>query len=195
MQFSDFINPANLALVAGFVLCGPAQAENHGTQSTRVASLTAGLFCAPEDGARREAPDTLAGWIHVPEAPIELIAEGQVVPARIGVGFGVRYSLTDTSPTEIRYTVTHPPMPPSGQTSQSWNSFVSPGGLDTALFQFDYDEELQPGDWSFSASTEGEVLFTVEFTILPSVDLPSMAGLCGNASLLSSIPGTRAAAG
>jgi hypothetical protein len=182
------------ALVAGFVLSGTAQADEHVILSARIASLTAGLFCAPEDGDRRAAPDTMAGWIHVPDAPVAMVAEGQVAPALIGLGFGVRYTLRDGGDAFVRYTVTHPPMPPTGITTQSWESFVASGSIDTTFFQFDVEDELQPGDWGFAASIDGTEIFNVGFTVRPAAELPGLLGLCQGGALLSLNQTDRAAA-
>jgi hypothetical protein len=163
--------------------------------SDRVIDLRAGLFCAPPEGDRRPAPDTLSGWVHVPDQPVQMIAEGREAPAVLGLGFGVRYLLDTTVPLELRYTVTHPPMPPTGATRQSWVGNVLPGNTDTVFFQFDIEDELQPGPWSFSASANGQALFSVAFTVRPAAELPGLAGLCRDGSLLSVIPSTRAEAG
>ncbi len=186
------INPV---LVAGFIMSGAAHAQEGIVLSPRVATLTAGLFCAPEEAGRRPAPDTIIGWVHEPDAPIEMIAEGQVLPAMLGLGFGVRFTLSDTGDTDIRYTVTHPPMPPSGATTQSWDGYISTGFTGTALFQFDTTEELQLGDWQFSAASNGETLFSVDFTIRPASALPGMLGLCSHGDMLSFNQTSHAAAG
>lgn len=185
---------AGFALVAGLAN-GGAQADAHFEVSPRVSTLVAGLFCAPPEGERRPAPDTIAGWIHAPDAPVEMIAEGQVVPAVIGLGFGVRYLRADDQDARVHYTVTHPPMPPSNLTEQSWDSPVSAGYIDSAFFQFDIEDELQPGDWSFRASIGGEQLFDVGFTVRPASELPHLAALCRGGTLLSFNQSARAAAG
>lgn len=186
---------AFLALVAGFVASGPALADDHLILSPRVASLTAGLFCAPPEGERRPAPDTTAGWVHVPDEPVEMVAEGQVAPALLGMGFGVRYTLRDVADARIRYIVTHPPMPPGGATVESWESTVSAGYADTTFFQFDFEHELLLGDWTFAASIEGDEIFSVGFTVRPAAAVPALLGLCQGGALLSLSPTDRAAAG
>lgn len=186
---------AGPALGAGFVLTGVARADEHIVLSPLVTSLTAGLFCAPEDGDRRPAPDTMAGWIHVPDTPVEMVAEGQIAPALLGTGFGVRFTLAGTQAARMRYTVTHPPMPPSGMTAQSWETDVVAGFVDSAFFQFDYAHELQPGDWSFRASIGDQQIFDVGFTVRPAAQVPSLVGLCQGGAYLSLNQRSRAAAG
>lgn len=171
------------ALVAG--LCVPAGAEVLGPVSPRVSDLVSGLFCAPEDAGRRLAPGTIAGWVHIPAEPIVMIAEGDVAPTVLGSGFGVRYVLQGTGPVTVRYTVVHPPILPSNQTTESWSSQTQAGDEDSFFFQFDTPEELQPGDWRFSAEVDGEVLFTVGITVRPAADLPDLAHLCRTGDLFS----------
>lgn len=184
---------AGLALVAG--LCHAAQAQVVGAVSPRVADLVGGLFCAPPDGARRDAPDTMSGWIHVPDEPVVMFATGHEAPAVLGLGFGVRFRLTGAGDALVRYTVTHPPMPPTATTAQSWTSLLPAGNTDSAFFQFDTTNELQPGDWAFTIEADGEVMFTMAFTVRPPSDLPELAARCRDGSLLSFSPATRAAAG
>ncbi len=133
--------------------------------------------------------------MHVPDTPVQLVAPGNVAPAVLGLGFGVRFRLADGAETQMRYTVTHPPMPPQGTTRQQWNSVVGGGDVDTAFFQFDIPEELQPGDWQFSVEADGEALFTMAFTIRPAAELPALAALCRGGALLSLSRAGRAATG
>jgi len=63
------------------------------------------------------------------------------------------------------------------------------------FFQFDFENELQPGDWRIAAMIDGEVAFDVGFTVRPASDLPEMVGLCQGGSLLSLNQTRRAAAG
>ncbi len=186
---------AGPVLVAGLCLSGAAPGQPVGAVSPRVADLTLGLFCAPPEGDRRPAPDTMAGWVHVPDQPVEMIAEGNAAPAVLGLGFGVRFRLADGAPAITCYSVTHPPMPPSGITTQRWEGAIGAGATDTVFFQFDTPEELQPGDWTFSATADGEVLFTVAFTVTAPAALPDLARLCQGGALFSLSRGTPAAAG
>lgn len=185
---------AGLTLVA-VVGAGSVQADPALRQSARVAELAFGLICPPPDGARRPAPDTMSGWVHVPSEPIERRAEGRRVPAVLGIGFGVWYLLSDTEALGVRYTVTHPPMPPEGVTTQSWDVTITPGNASSVFFQFDHVDEVQPGDWTISARAEGAEVFAVGFTVVPARDLPALAQLCAQDGLLSFSRSIRAAAG
>lgn len=188
---------SNPVLVAGFVLCGAvtAAADTAITLSPQVTMLVPGLFCAPEDRNRRDAPDTLAGYVYEPLEPVEMVAEGQLVPAMIGLGFGVRFALSDTDNVALQYTVTHPPMPPSNTTVQRWDGSLQGGNIGTVFFQFDITAEMQPGDWNLSATRDGAPVFHVGFTVRPASELPGLVGLCQGGSLLSLSQTSRAAAG
>ncbi|PVH29084.1 DUF3859 domain-containing protein [Pararhodobacter oceanensis] len=186
---------AGPALVAGLGMGGAALADPAMILSEQIGEMTAGLFCAPPEGDRRPAPDTISGWIHVPEAPIQMVAEGQRAPALLGMGFGVRFTVTAPEAERIDYVITHPPIPPSGVTSQSWSDAVTTGFSETMFFQFDYADELQLGDWTLNASLDGEPLFEVGFVVEPAQALPALVDLCRGGSLLSLNPESRAARG
>lgn len=168
-------------------LAGPVGAQIVGDVSPRVASVQGGLFCAPAAAGRRPAPETMSGWIHVPDEPVVMFATGFQAPAVLGLGFGVRYQMAPGASASVRYTVTHPPIPPSGITTQHWNGTVSGDETDTAFFQFDIPEEMQTGDWSFTITADGETLFTAAFTVTRPEDLPALANQCRNGSLLSAL--------
>ncbi|HHX89405.1 MAG TPA: DUF3859 domain-containing protein [Paracoccus sp.] len=173
-----------LSLAAVFAI--PATAEPEMRLAPEVAGLVRGLICAPPEGGRREAPDTSAGWIHVPATPIEILQEGATAPALLGTGFGVRYTLEGAgAPLPVRYIVGHPPLPPAGITRQSWESFVLPGTPEQGFFQFDLEQELQPGSWSFAAQSGSRELFHVTFDVVAPETVPHLTGLCRGANLLA----------
>ena len=178
-----------LSLAAVFAIpatAEPATAEPGMRLAPEVVGLVRGLICAPPEGGRREAPDTSAGWIHVPAAPIEILQEGFTAPALLGTGFGVRYILEGAgAPLPVRYTVGHPPLPPAGTTRQSWDSFALPGTPEQVFFQFDIEDELQPGSWSFAAHSGPHELFHVAFDVVAPDTVPHLTGLCRGANLLA----------
>lgn len=98
------------------------------------------------------------------------------IPARIGVRFGVSYQisnlLTDDG-TDVLHTVVyrHPPIPlPSGGTSTVNERLgtrpVSDGkAKGTAVYAFDEDYELAPGQWEISIVYKGLTLCSQRFTV------------------------------
>jgi hypothetical protein len=153
--------------------------------SAQVDSLQRGLFCATDGGGRMEAPDTEFGWIHVPAEPVAMRAPGAVAPAVLGIGFGVDYTLSGADPVLVRHVVEHPPMPPSGRVSQSWESWVLGGVPEVVFFQFDIAEELLPGRWTFAAQAGDSEVFHAAFDVVPPERAPHLAGLCAGGDLLA----------
>lgn len=174
---------AETALVLALLLPVAAAAEPR--LSGRIDALITGLFCAPDETGRREAPDTMSGWIHVPDEPVEMVAEGVVAPAVLGLGFGVRFRRAGTDLTDIRYEVSHPPMSASGITRQGWDSLSMGGEWDAIFFQFDEPDELVTGTWAFSAWVGGEELFHMPFTVVEPGQVPELADLCRGGAMLS----------
>lgn len=181
-------DPAGLALLALLALAaGPAAAGPR--LGPGLDWLVQGLFCAPPEGARLEAPGTIAGWIHVPDAPIEMVAQGAMAPAILGMGFGVWFQRAGTDAMVLRHVVTHPPMTAAGITRQTWESVSEGGQPDAIFFQFDLPEELVPGEWTFQAFAGETELFHVPFTVVPAEQMPEVAGLCRPGTLLSRLAG------
>jgi len=173
-----------LALAVAFSATG-AMAEPPLRLSSQVIEFTRGLICAPPEGGRRDAPDTASGWIHVPDAPIRIRLEGTTAPALLGTGFGLRFLVDGDAPFAVRYVVHHPPMPPTGMIRQSWESVVMPGIPEQVFFQFDVEDELLPGAWSFTAESDGMELFHAGFDVVAPGQVPHLTGLCLNEDMLA----------
>lgn len=157
---------------------GGASAEPPLRLSAMVVALERGILCASAEGGRMAAPDTEHGWIHVPDEPVTLRRRGALVPAVLGLGFGVDYTLAGSEPVLIRYVIEHPPLPPSGRQRQSWESWVIGGAPEIVFFQFDHEAELLPGRWSFAGLAGEEEVFFAAFDIVPPAAAPHLAGLC-----------------
>ncbi len=175
--------PALAALV--LLAAVPARAEPVLQRSDLVETLAQGLFCATSETGRMEAPDTEFGWIHIPEEPIAMRQRGSVAPAVLGIGFGLEYTLTGDAPILIRHVVEHPPMPASGRTRQSWESWALGGVPEIIFFQFDLEEELLPGRWTFIALAGEAEVFRAGFDVVPPDAAPHLAGLCSGGDLLA----------
>lgn len=147
----------------------------------------AGVLCAQDSGVSREAPDTVAGTTHVIEDAPPFVSDGRLVPAVIGIGFGVRSSVVSPLGLDgVTMTVTHPPFSGSGATEQSFVTVVGgQGDPGITFYQFDYGYELALGDWTMIARLGDDVLYEVTFTVVPPSALPDLAGVCGYLDLLS----------
>ncbi|MFN3280538.1 MAG: hypothetical protein ACK40I_02550 [Tabrizicola sp.] len=163
---------ALLLILAAPLRAGPAVPE----ASADVASLSAGVFCALQAMDQRPAPGTLSGWIHVPDGEIDFHWPGrQVVPAQIGLAFGVKSRLSPGLFLSGEMRVFRP-----GATSpETWDSSFTDTGDQFGFFRFDREDELIPGIWRFEAWAGEQQLYSVEFEVVPAAALPEIAQACG----------------
>ena len=123
------------------------------------------------------------------DTPPELSPLGQVVPALMGLGFGVRGRAADgLDISGATFTVVHPPFPGSGTTEQSWRANYTDNALSTHLYRFDFPHEAQTGTWVMEATFEGELLYRVPFTVVPPEAYPGAKEMCDPEGLLSLAP-------
>ncbi|MCF2905733.1 DUF3859 domain-containing protein [Octadecabacter sp. CECT 8868] len=135
----------------------------------------------------RDAPNTAAGSTLVVEDAPPFVSEGRLVPAVIGVGFGVRAGLQGAlGQDNVVMTVTHPPLIGNGLTKQSFGTSIG-GELTPGItfYQFDYPYELVLGDWTMTAKSNGVTFYQTTFTVVPPETLPDLAAICGYTELLS----------
>lgn len=186
---------AAAVLLAGLLAAAPGGARAGAVTGPGIEWLVQGLFCAPPETGRREAPDTISGWIHVPDAPVTMVAEGTVAPAALGLGFGVRFQRAGSDVALLRFVVTHPPMTAAGIARQGWESWSQAGEPDAIFFQFDLPEELLPGDWTFAAYLGEERLFSAPFTVVPAAEAPELVALCRPGAMMSRLGAAAAGPG
>jgi hypothetical protein len=155
--------------------------------STEVGFFEAGVICAQASNVVRDAPDTLAGSTHVIEDAPPFVSKGGIVPAVLGIGFGVRSGLAmELGQDSVLMTITHPPLGSSGVTQQSFTSNIGSSDAPSVTFyQFDYGYELALGEWVMTASRNGDTLYETTFTVVSPNALPKLAGVCGYLDLLS----------
>ncbi|MGR3796097.1 DUF3859 domain-containing protein [Vannielia sp. SX4] len=184
---------AALLLSAACLAALPAAAQETSADlyinSALVADVTYGLNCAVEITGSIDAPDTDRGAVDVFDIPPELTPIGQVVPALMGLGFGVRARAADgVTISNATFEVFHPPFPGRGTASQSWRATYSDDAHSTHLYRFDFPYEAVTGTWVMQASVEGELLYRIPFTVIPPEDYPGARELCDPAGLLSLAP-------
>lgn len=175
-------------LVGGFAAFGlTASAAQDDFVSPLVGFFEAGVLCAQDAVTVREAPNTVAGTTHVIDEAPPFVSTGRIVPAVIGIGFGVRAGVgSDFSIEDVTMTVSHPPFAGNGATEQSFVTSIGPEGAPGITFyQFDYGYELALGDWTMAAAANGVTFYEVTFTVVPPAALPELAGACGYLDLLS----------
>ena len=164
------------ALAAGLASAEPAPPLHDPV----VARIEAGVFCAWQAMDQRPAPGTLSGWIHVPDGEITFHwPDRQVVPASLGLAFGVKAQLL---PGEFAAYVDMRVYRPGSDLPEIWDSSIGDLSPSIAFFRFDHEHELVPGPWRFEA-WEGETqLYSVEFEVVPAAALPEISQACGATS-------------
>lgn len=166
---------AALALSAGIGGADPAPPKF----DPAVASLRVGVFCALQAMDRRPAPGTLSGWIHVPESEIDFHwPDRQVVPAAIGLAFGVKSVMAPGTFAKGQMRVYRP----GSSAAETWDSTFADTSEQFAFFRFDRTDELIPGLWRFEAWEAETMLYSVEFEVVPAAALPEIAQACGATS-------------
>ena len=144
-----------------------------------VAALKVGIFCAQQAMNQRPAPGTLSGWIHVPEGEIDFHwPDARVVPAQIGLAFGVKSRMAAGVFASGEMHVYRP----GRTTPQTWDSSFTDMSDQFGFFRFDREDELIPGTWRFEAWTGETRLYAVEFEVVPPATLPQIAQACGAVS-------------
>lgn len=170
-----------LALVLPFALILPAGAQQSDNPriGPGVAELVYGLYCAQEPEREDPAPDTASGVINIVPGIPDFQFRQKLVPAEIGIGFGV----LATAPPGVLHdpvtvTVTHPPYPDSGIEVEQWVTDVD-DGLNLMGFSFDHAGELMLGEWTFSAhTTSGDELFFISFQVVAPELMPQVISAC-----------------
>ncbi|MEZ5798944.1 MAG: hypothetical protein R3D63_16600 [Paracoccaceae bacterium] len=147
--------------------------------SPEIAWLETGVFCALQAMDRMPAPGSDSGWIHVPRGQITFHwPDRQVVPASIGIAFGVRAA---ARPGWAGPAVIHV-LRPGRSTPETFETSISDAGGALAFFRFDTQDELLPGLWALEAWQGDTRLYHAEFEVVPASALPEIAQACGATS-------------
>lgn len=162
--------------LSAWALADPA-APSH---ASYIDHLEVGIFCTPRDMGQAPAPGTQSGKVHVPHDMIAFDWPGQqIVPAEIGLSFGVKAELSPGFAVpfgEIRVYV------PGREAPEIWGSSFSDFGPTLSFFSFDREEELLPGLWRLEAWDGAERLYSVTFEVVPAASISRISGACGAVS-------------
>jgi len=151
-----------------------------------ISEIEAGVVCAPDPVDSVPAPDTVAGTTHVIDVEPRFVSVTRVVPAALGVGFGVKSRSTDPAGlAPVTMVLTHPPMGPEKTVEQRFVTRISGQAASLTFYQFDYGYELVPGTWTFTAMQGDAALYSVAFEVVEPHMLPDLATACGYLNLLS----------
>ncbi len=184
------LNPSYALCAVAICLSGAAAFADVPISSVPISddiiSLEAGIVCPPETIGSTPAPGTIAGTTHVIEIEPPFVSNARQVPAVLGIGFGIK-SQTDVvgGLNDITMTVTHPAMGDNDVKLQSFTSRINENAPSLTFYQFDYAYELVEGPWTMTATHEDDVLFQVDFDIVPPDAVPELARVCGYLDLLS----------
>ncbi len=176
--------------IFAFLACLPgpllAQAPLPDLVGDSMASVEAGVICAPETLGVQEAPGTVAGTTHIIAEEPPFVAATRRVPAVLGIGFGIKSRTLDINGLNgVTMTITHPPMGSTGATYQTFSTTIRGTDPSLTFYQFDFDYELLPGIWQLEASFADETLYRTTFEVLPADQVPELAEICGFTELLS----------
>ncbi len=176
------MRPAALlpCLLCAAALTGAAQAQDADPRtSPLLADLVYGVYCAQEPERRDPAPETASGTINIVPAIPDFRFRQRLVPAEIGIGFGVLASAPpDTYLEPVTVTVTHPPYADTGITTERWVTDIDEAP-NLMGFSFDTASELVLGEWTFSAvNAEGEELYFVSFEVVAPELMPQIMSVC-----------------
>jgi hypothetical protein len=171
------------AVAAALIWAAPAAAQDaNPTIGGSVAEMVFGVYCAEPPADRVEAPGTVSGVINIVR-DLPVMQAGQLlVPAELGVGFGV---LVDMQPGrsfgQAIVELTHPPYPTNGVEVETYITDLSDAVTNLVGFSFDHDYELVPGPWTFRVFEGEEEIFEITFEVAPPGTLPPSMSPCAGA--------------
>ena len=114
------------------------------------------------------------------------VSASRIVPATLGVGFGVKaQSEAPAGLSGVLLEVLHPPMGPEGQTRQSFFTSMSGQSPSITFYQFDHPYELVTGQWTIRAYSGEVALLSVTFEVVDPRSVPELAVACNFIDLLS----------
>ncbi|MBL4626948.1 MAG: DUF3859 domain-containing protein [Roseicyclus sp.] len=157
-----------------------AQQVDDPRTSPGIADFIYGVYCAQEPEREDPAPNTASGIINIVPLLPDFRFRQKLVPAEIGIGFGVMV----TAPAGVVHdpvtvTVTHPPYADSGIEVEQWQTDINATGPSLMGFSFDHAGELLLGEWSFSAHTsDGTELFFITFEVVQPELMPHIIRSC-----------------
>lgn len=142
-------------------------------------NITYGVFCAVQTEGTKDAPGTEAGAISLYTDVPDFEWATSVVPAMLGITFGVKVEILNGSDMDnILMSVTHPPFAGSGRVEDAYFTDFEIVNENINAFSFDEPYEMQPGDWVFVATQEGKQIYRMEFKVVDPSVIPTIAGAC-----------------
>ncbi len=138
---------------------------------------TAGVYCEIGSVGKSEAPGTDVGEIDLLEYTPSFQWDTMVVPAQLGLSFGVRSEALGGEVYEnVIIRLSHPAFAETGTTEQVYVSTLD--SLNINAYSFDLTRELAQGPWILQAEWNGQVLYKAEFMVVDPAQLPQIANGC-----------------
>ncbi|GAA5074083.1 DUF3859 domain-containing protein [Roseibacterium beibuensis] len=157
----------------------PSDAADNPRIGALIDEIEWGVYCAQDPVRLEDAPDTAAGTINIVQDLPQIRFEDTVVPAALGMGFGVLARVAEgTDPGPVTVTVTHPPYPGSGITVERWIATMNDTAMSLFGFSFETQDELVTGTWTLIAEANGDELFHIRFEIVPPDFARPMVAAC-----------------
>ena len=152
---------------------------------TRLSTIEYGLFCDQGTTTREDAPNTTLGYIENISGEVVFRNHGTIVPAQMGMNFGVKSSALGATAIDVLVRTTHPAFSVDGSTVGEWQGEISAGELTYKGFGFDFPYEMALGDWVLETYKGDILLYRVEFTVVDPKTVPWLAQMCQGDALLS----------
>jgi hypothetical protein len=165
---------ARLTLALALVLAGPLWSEPAPpVTAPGVTIVDLGVYCRPGTTTREDAPGTTLGYIQkLPDMPAMAFRQ-QVIPARIGVHFGVIVA-TDRDIAGLRAET----WLPGATKPEVWFTDHTADTPRARGFVFEYERELVPGLWVMEAYDGDTLIYRVEWQVVPGDQLPGVSSDC-----------------
>ena len=171
----------DFALFTSIAFACPATATETGiiTNPDLIAEIEYGLVCNTRITGSAEAPDTDTGTVNVLKGEVSFASHRTIIPAILGVSFGVKSRSSGEPINDVTIRVTHPPLKETGTTKQSWQGYIDSSQLLAQLYKFEIPSELALGTWVISAYKGETLLYSIPFTVVsPANASASLKQLC-----------------
>ncbi|EBA10096.1 DUF3859 domain-containing protein [Sagittula stellata] len=175
-------------LIAAFLTMSAAASaqETGGFVRPPLSDMQFGVHCDVAKNGSREEPGTVSGIINLIDQHQTVDVVTQIVPAELGISFGIGAWLdAESEPLLLEVVVSHPPMGENGQEVEIWSAPLDPGEPAVNLFTFEKPFEMVEGPWRFQLRKDDEVLLEQNFLVTPPGTVPAVQNACFSAMIMS----------
>ena len=156
-----------LACVGAIALGAMAGSDSGAaTRSPGAERIDFGYLCQLPTAEIVEAPNTVSGELNLIAGIPVFFRRTTTIPAQRGLSFGVTVDVAPRFVGSAVIVTRHPPMGPDGVMTESWVTEFTVDNTGYAGFTFEYDYELLPGTWTFLATSNGRLIYEVDFEVV-----------------------------